>query len=100
MSGSTDAVDAPPTETPDGDAMATEEGINEDDGESSKVKKVEDSTKEMMETRIETEERVRSHLLADQFEGADPKDYGIEVESDDEYKYRKFYFPVLLYTVD
>ena len=67
------------------------EGITDDvemgDGEAKKVD--DDDAAEMMVVKLDTEEKTRSGVNPEEYDNADPKDYGIEVESDDEYKYRE-----------
>eukprot|EP00057_Strongylocentrotus_purpuratus_P022307 XP_011676781.1 PREDICTED: uncharacterized protein LOC100892195 [Strongylocentrotus purpuratus] len=66
------------------------EGITDDgegDGEEVKKSDDDDDAAEMMVVKLDTEEKTLGRVNLKEYDDADPKDFGIEVESDDEYKY-------------
>ncbi|XP_041465232.1 uncharacterized protein LOC121415911 isoform X1 [Lytechinus variegatus] len=77
----------PSQEIPQADTEPQMEGITDDaDGDREEMKKLDDAAEEMI-VRLDTEEKTRSRVNPEEYDNADPKDFGIEVESDDEYKY-------------
>ncbi|XP_030829615.1 uncharacterized protein LOC582863 isoform X1 [Strongylocentrotus purpuratus] len=87
--GGEDTHHAPSQDIPVADTHPMMEGITDDgEGDGEEVKKSDDDdAAEMMVVKLDTEEKTLGRVNLEEYDDADPKDFGIEVESDDEYKY-------------